>query len=454
MKTLELRKKEFWKTFWEYFIPLFTLSTMPVLQIAYPFSLLTSFRKIAYLILILSSYLFFFFLLSRKIFKASNKTNKILVTLLLILSFLITYSFLNYYSINNVSFSSGYFLSKMSFWSITSFRYILLSLFFLCFPFPLLVETRNDKIPKTLAILVNSLVLPFIYLFFGTFDGRFLYIGLQLELAQLAGNSDFNNYLVIGDSILFNSLLYLTVSPNLLAVLITFFTSIITFLIGSRVAAIASVVTLLFCIIYIMPSSFLNSISLFLKNLFSIKNKSKAAFQAIVFLLIITTIIYTITINTFFVLDISSPLINNLESSRVWTTVIETDDISEDNSLNVRIGLFECYFGSFSSHPESFLLGKDWRESGCMSYIHSGLSILFDYGLLGFLLVFFIVYICFSSIYKFIPSVKTLAIFLMIFFSISLFSRVGVSYYLPSLLFAYSAIKTSMIRNKTKRPDF
>jgi hypothetical protein len=149
-------------------------------------------------------------------------------------------------------------------------------------------------------------------------------------------------------------------------------------------------------------------------------------FQIIFILLVLISIIYIFNTNKFLENNILKSLENNLESSRVWETIIKSEDVSQDSSLQARIELFECHFSSFASSPMTFLFGRSWEESGCVSYIHSGLSIAFDYGLLGFFSVSFIIYICLSSTIKFILSVsslKPLAIFLIIFASISLLGR-------------------------------
>lgn len=447
-------------TFWKYFFPLFTYTTFPVIQVIYPYNLLSGFNRIFFIFVFiaLNAISLFIVLFS----STQNKKDKLIryVHILSIIILLTVYIMNTYWLYE----SNESFFVLITRWIRNVGKYLFLGLHFLCFPFNITAHD-NTYIQKSqrLAILINALILPIIYIIFGDYDGRFLYVGLQQDSTDFLSNtsdSDYNNYLAIGDPLIFNSLLLLIAIPNLFSYILSLLTSILLALIGSRVAFITCLVVTVFSTSFIFYQTFSN---LFNSLLLYISRRKKSSIRSIFKLL--TLITFFVFFSFLIFVDIKDLLPNifynqtqnvisfqNIQSSRVWQTLFEAN-LQYDNSLNAREYLFKCHFDSLYNETSlaffSYLfLGRPWQETGCGNYLHSFLSILFENGLVIFCLIAFLIFYRFKLIVKFyLIQNKRINIFIeasqiiylivtMAFLTLGLFARANLGFFLPILMFS------------------
>jgi hypothetical protein len=384
----------------EFCICIFVFLTLPLVN---AFLLIPSgVYTYLYHLLWLSMALLVFFRISK--IRRISKVYLMPLLLTLFLALVILYSYFsgnNFASntlINIESFRSFYSSSYRAFF--LEFRYILISLSFFNYAFFIerLKEKRMDFNSKqsetvksllTSFILLNSLIIPVIYVLFGYYDpfSQSLF-PTQMVFNESLANSEYgkaySNYLAYADNILFSSSLLFLFSPGIRSFFVFLFNCLIILLIGSRATFIAAMLCLFLCAYFL----FYKKISL----LVIIMNKSRASISFKKKHLITLTAILLVSIGVFGIgfnrLELSN-LISQVSNSRVYQTLALTH-LSEDRSLSERNEFFDCFFESISAEPEYFILGNS--EDECAASVHSTLSVLARHGLVGFLPLMLIVF--------------------------------------------------------------
>ena len=315
--------------------------------------------------------------------------------------------------------------------------------FFLYYPYSI-YSSLQQKIQKW-AIAINATIIPVLYLVFGQFQGQLLYLG-----KQALTNETYNSYLSISDTLLFNSLFFLAIaSQSIYAILINLISTILLFLIGSRIALVFSVIAFIL-IVFENLNFALNKIALILM----LKTKKIMLNKKVIpiFLIALSFLLLSFYLNIFSIQSLAisyiSSIRENILDSRVWQSIFGDYSyiyISNDNSLNTRLELFQCHISLFFSSAKTLFLGTKLENGNiiCGNYLHSSLSVITEF---GFLSLFFIsiVYICLRRISKFFiyiikrKSYRNIFIFMILFLIHGLVARSGVTYYLPALVFCYS----------------
>jgi len=454
-----------------YFVSLFSYTTFPAIQVIFPYRLFTGGTSIIYTFLIL--FLNFSSIALMISVLHNSKRDFFLKNLLIVLIFV---SLFSYFS---TSIGKENYSTLIIRWLRDTGKYIFLSIHFLCFPFVLSNSYNLFKKYQRVALFLNALTLPFLYVFFGRFDGRFLYVGTQMQSLLAISDSDYNNYLSLGDPLLFNSLLLLVASPNIFSYLLCLVASVLLLLIGSRVSFLFAIMAILIATPFVFQNVFLNFLTSFRNYLYRRKSFVKLSISKLFVLLALFYILLNVIFDDINFVELLLPEnissqvsglinINNIESSRVWFTLVENDS-QDDTSLNQRLELFSCHFDALYSYSGSpldttrrILFGNHWTESGCFNYLHSFLSILFDNGLLVFFAVFYMIY---NRIKLLISLLKNdlvnsshmlYIIFVVTFLLIGLTSRVNLSFFLPALMFPYlhltlhkSSFKVDLFNQRT-----
>ena len=439
------------KFFFSYFIPLFSLSTLPSLQFLFKVSLLPQWISIISItsITLLYTFTVFYILRLTQNILLSKKKKTLVFSLSTTLLLLFLLAFLHKIFFQGYSYSLK---DEFLLWIMHTGRYLLLSLFFLGNPYPLFQQINSfnhspeDKFPKSCAIALNALILPLLYSLFGSFHNGLLYVGLQ----DTSNNSStYNNYLFIGDSFAFNSFMLLLAFPNLISIFFNIYSTYSLSLIGSRISTISSIFfvissTLIF-IFFDLSKSIKASLSL--KKGWKIK---------------LLTCLFVLSLIGIFLGNLDKKDLTEfseyLFSSRVGESLFEfetSNDKLEDESLSSRLSLFQCHLNNMFSKPDIVIFGQPWEESDCGNYIHSLLSIFFEQGLVVFLILLFTIYLCIVSLKSAYQTKKRsevsrfylLLIFLLTFSLISIFARKGLGYFLPAYIFSYSVTKQMKLKS-------
>jgi hypothetical protein len=448
--------------FFSYFVPLFTLSTLPSLQLLFKVSLLDGWISLISTTSIILLYVFtLFYILRFTINIFLDKKRKLLIfflvvvlTSLFLLTFLYGIFFQGYPSFSLLK-------NEFLLWFMYTGRYLFLSLFFLANPYPLFQQVNSfnscpeDRFPKSFAILLNALILPLTYTFFGTFHNGLLYVGLQ-DFSE--NELIYNNYLFISDSYAFNNFILLLAFPTLISIFFSIYSTYYLSLIGSRISTLSSVLFLTFSILVYIFFNLRTSIKYFFKSIVSLKKGWNIKILTCFFVILSLIAIFFADNHEADLTKFSQSLF----SSRVGESLFEfekTNDKLEDESFSARISLFQCHLDNFFSKPDIMIVGQPWEESGCTNYIHSGLSVLFEQGIGVFLILILTIYLCIVHLLKFASRLKKqikkkseiskfylLLVFLVTFSLISIFARRGLGYFLPAYIFCYS-VTTQMKRS-------
>ena len=445
------------KFFFSYFIPLFTLSTLPSLQFLFRVSLLPQWISLISITSITLLYVFtvlYILRLTQNILLSKKKKTLVFYfSITLLLLFLLAFLYKIFFQGYSYSLKDEFLL-----WIMHTGRYLLLSLFFLGNPYPLFQQINSfnhsleDKFPKSCAIALNALILPLLYSLFGSFHNGLLYVGLQ---DPSNNSSTYNNYLFIGDSFAFNSFMLLLAFPNLISIFFNIYSIYYLSLIGSRISTISSIFFVTSSTLIFIFFNLSKSIKASLTGTFSLKKRWKIKLLVCLFVVLTLIGIFLSNVDKTDLTGFSE----HIFSSRVGESLFEfetSNDQLEDESLSSRISLFQCHFDNIFSKPDIVIFGQPWEESGCESYIHSLLSIFFEQGLFVFLILLLTIYVCIVNLVKSAYKAKKrseasrfylLLIFLLTFSLISILARKGLGYFLPAYIFSYSV--TMKMKNKS-----
>jgi hypothetical protein len=454
MKKINIALGKNSRIFWTYFIPLFCYTTFPTIQVFFPYNSFSG--------SIANFYILFFLGLnisSLAILRSTSLTSskdKFLKKILILLAFISLISFLL-----GSTESESYWLLTIR-WLRDTGKLIFLSIHFLIFPFILSDSFSTQRKYQRMAILLNALILPFLYISFGQFSGSLLYVG---NLRDYASDYEYNNYLALGDSLLFNTSLLLIILPNVFSYLINLISATILILIGSRVSFLFALLALLLYAPFVfkfVSFGFTASIKDYLNPLKTGFKVPKNIFFILiaVFLTLLTLLFGDLSyLLPQGILSKVESLINidTIESSRVWLSIFEQEDVLSDGSLNDRLELFYCHLENIYTNYtfKDLLFGKSWQETSCISYSHSSISILFENGLLVFYLVFYLVQKRVKLLINVLRNNSIVsiyhvlyAIFLIVFLLIGLTARAGLGFFLPALMFPWLNLNPMNLRSE------